>query len=363
MDRRDIIKGILSTLGVGLFARPARATEDPVKRYGAECPTPVERAGYQRSPNFHDVYRPFKGASQELTKNVFLFQNLQKELGEIVPHWQGPAPEDGAPGEGDCVGQAGSLGVDILAATDIHMLGQREKWEAKVSVEMSYASSRVEIGKNQLNGRAGSHGEWMARAYKEVGVLHRKVYSDGTNTLDLTGYHPGRSRKYRDKGVPDWLEAIAREHPVKEVVNVRSGQEALDAVCAGMPVLMCSSYAFEDVRDAEGFSKPFLDGDMTFRRRRNRRGWLNVPFVAGRPQWWHAMLLASAILEGRKGGGILNSHGRWNSGPQPDGLPDGGFNVELPYLDLMVKDWFDCWALGSYQGHEALKMRHRLYRV
>jgi hypothetical protein len=289
-----------------------------------------------------------------------LWKNLERELGgEIVPHYQGPA-EDGTEGEGDCVGQASGMGCDVLAATDIHFLKQRERFVAKASVEMNYAGSRVEIGKlgaDELNsahmrGREGSHCKWVAEYLKKYGVLHRQVYSDGENQIDLTGYHPGRSRKYRDTGVPDWLEAIAREHPVREFTKVNSGREALDANCAGQPVLIGSSYAFKDKRDKDGFCEPYLG--VT---RRRRFGWVEI-----RIQWWHAMILTGALLEGPRIGGLIqNSHGDWNSGPRPYDIPRGSFFVDLNYLDMMVKDWGDCWALSSYKGHEAKKIRHRLY--
>ena len=193
----------------------------------------------------------------------------------------------------------------------------------------------------------------MAKFLKEYGVLHRIPYLSLGESLDLSGYHPGRSRTYRDDGVPDWLEPIARQHPVQVYTNPRSGMEALDAVCAGHPVIMCSSYAFQPERDAQGFCKAY--GADTQRGRR----WINA-----RIQWWHAMVLTGALLDGGRIGGLIqNSHGSWNHGPQPHGIPDGSFFADLNTLDLMVTDWFDCWAIGSYLGHQSDKVRiHKLWR-
>ena len=74
------------------------------------------------------------------------------------------------------------------------------------------------------------------------------------------------------------------------------------------------------------------------------------------------MLAAGKVnYGGRLGATILNSAGVWNEGPQPDGMPDGSFNTDVEYLDLMVKDWYDCYAIASYKGHEAAAIRHRLY--
>jgi len=328
------------------------------------APTADMRAAFQRRPSFHRVYKPFKGIAKEYAKdgkNVFLWQNLEKEIGEIVPHWQGPDPETGNPGEGDCVGQASAMGSDVLAATDIHDLKQNEKWLAKASVEMVYAGSRIEVGRrdsngtNYLRGRGGSHGEWAAKFLKEWGVLHRVKYERDGQVLDLSGYDPGRSREYRDAGVPDWLEPIAKEHPVQEYTNPRSGTEALDAVCARHPVIMCSSWAFHSERDAQGFCAPYTGSNQ-------RRGWRTFDI---RVQWWHAMVLTGALLEGGRIGGLIqNSHGDWNDGPRPFGIPRGSFFADLEVLDWMVKDWYDCWALGSYKGHEAARIRrtHKLWR-
>jgi hypothetical protein len=308
------------------MATPVFGNDKDVEDYGARPTTESQTSKAKRVPRFYDRFKPFKGIST-LGRNVFLYQNLQKELGDFDAYYQGPA-NDGSPGEGDCVGQSSAMGINVLAATDIRELKQREKWVGECSVEMNYAGGRVEIGGGQINGRGGSHGEWQARFLKEYGALHRIEYKDGENYIDLRGYHPGRSRKYRDAGVPDWLEKYAKEHPVEEITQVRSGREALDAVAARQVVLMCSSYAFHDKRDSEGFAQPYLDGQT-------RRGWRTF---SSRRQWWHAMVLTGAILEGpRVGGTIQNSHGNdWISGPRPNDMPKGSFNVELEYLDLMV---------------------------
>lgn len=349
MDRRTFVKWAGSSAMMAGSAFGGLYVGRRISEMGASRP-PIVRKDRK---HFHNTFPAFKGISSALDKNVFLYQNLQKEIGEIVPHYQGPAA-DGSPGEGDCVGQAAAMGVDVLAATDIHMLKESERFIAKASVEMLYAGSRIEIGrdgypegnpdkKNWLQGRGGSHGEWVARFLKEYGVLHRiKYHKDGEESIDLSGYHPDRSRKYRDQGVPDWLESVAREHPVVEITNVHSGQEALDAICAGQPVIMCSSYAFSDTRDKDGFAKMYTG--------------------RFRPQWWHAMIATGAILEGkRKGAVIQNSHGEWNSGPRPYDMPAGSFGVEDWAFDRMVTDWFDCYAISVYMGHQARRMRHKLY--
>lgn len=356
MDRRKALE-VLASISVGAFAAPALgSTSGPlISKYGATQPArPIP------GPRFYATY-PFKGLGKQLAKegkNVLLYRNLQKEIGEIVPHYQGRDPETGESGEGDCCGHAGAMGCDVLAATDIHLRDEAERFIAKASVEMLYAGSRIEIGqtenngKNNLKDRGGSHGGWIAKFVKDYGVLHRLPYrnpADGS-TLDLTGYHPGRSRQYRDVGVPDWLEPIAREHPCKMATNIKTGMEGVDAICAGHPIVACSSYAFEDTRDARGFAK-------AYEAYRKWGRWY-------RKQWWHAMIATGVVFYPDVTGVLIqNSHGIWNSGPRPHDMPEGSFFVTLDTWDKMVRDWDDCWAIGSYAGHEVDRIKHRIHRL
>lgn len=361
MDRRDALK-LLGVLYANAYAVPAVANPcASVTRYGALAPTaPI------RGRRFHEEFSTFKGLGKQLAKerkNVLLYQFLQNEIGEIKPYWQGPDPETGNEGEGDCCGQAGAMGCNVLAATDIWLRDEAEQFIAEASVEMLYGGSRYEIGvigrpeenprqENSLRGRGGSHGEWVARFVNEYGVLHRLIYPnpDGSQ-LDLTGYDPGRSRQYRDRGVPDWLEAEARKHPVRSIANIRTSMEGVDAICAGHPVLVCSSYAFMPERDERGFCK-------AYGAYRKRGRWFRV-------QWWHAMIATGVVFwpDGTIGVLIQNSHGDWNGGPTVFDQPRGSFFVTLQTFELMVKDWFDCWSLGSYLGHEVERVRKRIHKL
>lgn len=371
MDRREALKSIVSAISVGAFATGAEAVERrypaAVTHFGALQPSfaQKQRAARRRKSQFYERFTPLKGISKE-TGDTFLWKFLEDELkvDSLPPYYQGEA-EDGSEGEGDCVGQSSGRGCDILAASDIHLLGQHERFVAEASVEMNYAGGRVEIGNLGINdddkwglkGRGGSHSEWQVRWLKEYGVLHRLEYRDGDEYIDLRGYHPARSRKYRDVGVPDWLEPIAKKHPVEEYTQVKSAEEALDAVAAGQPVIICSSYAIKNARDDEGFSEPYIAPEWLWGQNRFGRFFR----YWGRRKWFHAMILVGVIRSGKKQGGvILNSHGVWNSGPQPHGIPDGGFAIETKYLDMMIKDWLDCYAMSSYKGHEAKRIRRKI---
>ena len=101
---------------------------------------------------------------------------------------------------------------------------------------------------------------------------------------DLSLYDENRCRDFGRRGVPDDLEVLAKEHPVRGVVNVRSWEECRAAIRNGYPVLVCSSQGFTMERDAEGFCNP-------------------------RGRWYHAMAVVGVRGGERPGGFLLNSWG------------------------------------------------------
>ena len=80
---------------------------------------------------------------------------------------------------------------------------------------MIYGGCRVEVGGGRVRGD-GSVGAWAAKFVREYGVVPRGVHG----SHDLTGYDERRCREFGGRGVPDDLEAVAREHPVRSVANV-----------------------------------------------------------------------------------------------------------------------------------------------
>jgi hypothetical protein len=258
-----------------------------------------------------------------------LWKYYEEINGAWVPHVQ--------PGEGDCVGQATAGACDILAATDINMRFEPEKFVAKASVEACYGGSRM-IG-GSLGWGDGSRGEWAAKYVSQHGVLHRLQY----DSADLTGYDFQRSNRYGRYGVSDELLQIAEEHPISTYTAVRTWDDARSALYNGQPVILCSTYAFSSRRDADGFAKQY-----TGRRRKT---------------WYHCMLLGGYDEEYRRPGGlILNSWGAdWISGPKRHEQPEGSFWAEPDEIERMLQDWGDCYALSSYLGHPEKKLIHRLY--
>jgi hypothetical protein len=310
-----------------------------------------------KAPKFRRCFPSLRRAGE--ASKVLLWKYFESITGKpLEPHYQGNVGN--VDGEGDCVAQAFGLGVDILTATEILLHKEREKWINKSSVEMIYAGSRVEIGKNKLNGKGGSLGEWAADYLQQYGVLHRVKYDQ----LDLTGYDPARSRKYRDIGVPDDLEPIAKEHPVQEHSKVADFDAACDALSGGQPIVVCCTYA--PVRDRNGIAQRdqngFIQMDTGGSYRRGRR-WFSY-----RDKWYHAWLIAGCDTESDQPGlYFINSHGKnWIDGPQPDGIPDGGFKLSPEHANLMIKDWGEAYAISAYKGHPGNRVhklkKHKLYR-
>jgi hypothetical protein len=343
MKRRTFLASIPALI----LAGPVTTTkESEIEFYGALQPlTPPRRRLFARA------YSQYKGISKG--RKAHLWKFLEMQIGSLVPHVQN---KDGVR-EGDCVGQAAGLGVDVLAACDMHMRFEPEMWKAKSSVEMIYAGARNEIGEGKLNGAPGCYSKWAVDYLQQYGVLHRIPYVVGDFVLDLSGYHPSRSKSYRDIGVPDELENVAREHPVKEYTKILDWRSAFDALYMGQPILVASSYAFHDTRDKDGFVKPYLGGQQ-WHKRFGRRGY----WVYYRKRWYHCMLLAGFKDDHRPGGLIINSWGAdWIDGPKTFGQPEGSFWVDAEYLDLLFNEWGSCFAMSAYVGHPQKMLNHKLY--
>lgn len=295
-----------------------------VERFGAVKPDkPTKRISFAKG--FAKLAGEGEGQKALLWK---LFEEASG--GPLVPHVQ--------PSEGDCVGQSTALACDLLAAADINMRHEPEKWVAKASVEAAYGGSKMVGG---ILGRGdGSQGEYAAKYVNQYGVLHRLKYP----TADLTGYDARRSDRFGRVGVSDALLEIASEHPIATYTNIKTWKEARDAVFNGQPVIICSTYAFTSRRDADGFLEQY-----TGRRRKT---------------WFHCMTLAGYDEEYHRPGGLIqNSWGPdWVSGPKRHEQPEGSFWASPEAIENMLQDWSDCYAFSSYLGHPEKKIKYKLYK-
>lgn len=277
-------------------------------------------------PFFEDHAYDIAGSGDD--REILLSQYYEKATkAKFVPHYQEI---------GDCVGQASTLGAEFVCATQIAYSKKNEQWKGKFSTEVTYAGSRVEIGGGVIRRGDGSTGAWAAEWLKRYGTVLRGKYGN----IDLTKYDPDIARQWGKPrvGVPDELEAIAKEHPVKTVTLVRSWKEACDAIANGYPVLICSSVGFNTRTDKEGF-------------------------LTANDVWYHALLLIGIDTKSiREGGCIANSWGtNWVSGPKHRlGTPDGCFWADARVIDAMIKQG-DSFALSNFVGYPRRDLDYLLY--
>ena len=240
----------------------------------------------------------------------------------------------------NCVSQAWGLSVDILDAIQISR-GKGE-WIAKAATEVIYAGGRVEVGDGRIRGD-GMHGSLAGNWCKDYGILLRKPYLDGK--YDFSEYSGSKARKWAHKcrtctpwggGVPDELEPLAKEHPVKTITLVTSWEQARDALYNGYPIAVCSSYGFDSDRDSQGFAEH-------------------------NTIWYHSMALAGMDDTNKRPGGLfINSWGDWIKGPTRLDQPSGSFWVDAGVIDEMLKQE-DSFALSNYIGYPRQKLDYDIF--
>lgn len=152
---------------------------------------------------------------------------------------------------GSCVAFGAALACDVLAAIQIVDHGM-EKPEGRTDPMTIYWGSRREIGEGKIWGQ-GSVGAWAAKYLKDYGVLPQAKYP----AIDLSKYDAGVCCGANARlGVPDSLEAIARQHPVMAYAQVNTFEELATAIENGYPVTVASNQGFSKARDEQGFARP-----------------------------------------------------------------------------------------------------------
>jgi hypothetical protein len=238
---------------------------------------------------------------------------------------------------GTCCGEAGTLGAQFVSAIQVAENKRNEEHKGPFSVEYTYAASRVEVGGGKIRRGDGSCGEWTAQSMQQYGLLPRAKYGQ----YDLRVHSGALARQWgvSGVGVPDILEPVGKQHPIKLAPLVESWEEAADCLAAGCPILLCSSLGFNDVCDRQGFLTP----DRI---------------------WWHAMLLVGADRRKgkREGGCILNSWGPdWLVQRQHElGTPAGGFWADAWAIDWAIKQK-DSYALSDFVGFRRRNLEYLLY--
>jgi len=278
-------------------------------------------------PTFAQAAPFLKGTAENL--DVFLWECEEKVLGKLLPAHSQVI--------GSCVSHGWGRGVQDLMLADIAVRLENEKWVGEVATEPIYAGSRVEIGGGQLGNEDGSLGAWAAKWVSEYGILVRRKYGN----IDLTRLDENLAKKWgnRGYGVPDELEPIAKEHPVKEVTLVTSFEEARDLIGNWYPVPVCSMQGFTMTRDSSGFCRP--EGTwahcMVFRGCGIAKG--NRPFLVCQQSWGESPTGPNIIV--------------LESGRQIK-LPQGCFGVDASVADRMLRGR-DSFGVAGLKGFERRK--------
>lgn len=254
-------------------------------------------------------------------EDVYLWKAVRK-VNNKGPPWY---PNINQGQVGSCVGCGTKHAVDVCAAMQI-VNGKRETWKP-ASAEVIYGGSRVEIGGGRINGD-GSVGAWAKDFLGKYGVVPMEVVEG----IDLTTYSAARARDYGRRGVPDKLEPLAKEHPVKGAALVKSWTDVKRSIQQAYPVMVCSDQGFTMTRDKDGFCNP-------------------------QGTWNHCMAIIGFRNGPRPGGFILNSWGdQAHTGPVwPSDAPVAGFWADADVIDRMVRQG-DSFALSDMVGFPARKV-------
>lgn len=285
----------------------------------------------RRSRPYFGQYRGIRGTGRRT--QTLLWKVYEKVVGKPYQ----PAFQE----LGDCTGQAVATAANILTTTQIAMLRRPEMWAGLAASEPLYAGGRVEIG-HMVELFDGAPLEYVVEFALKYGVLLRQKYGD----IDLSKYRPDLAKVWAlpGVGVPDALEPIAKQHPIKTGSLVRNFAEAADAVANGYPVVIgfhCCGFQFET--DHDGFAIP------TYRR--NKR-------------WAHGMTIVGVdTVSSRQGGCISNHWGTdWLKGPVHKlGVIPGGMWVDARMIDKMIQSKGVAIALSNYVGYPRQPLEYQLW--
>lgn len=224
---------------------------------------------------------------------------------------------------GDCVSHGTRNAVDITRAVEIHVNHEREAWVARGATEPIYGS-RGHGGQGMSCSRAAEFVSTVG------GYLVRQNYDD---VVDLSKYNSSIGSRWGSSGVPEAVEKLARKHQVKTVSNIRTIEEARDALANGYGINVCSSYGFSKTRDEKGIARP-----------------------SG--SWAHAMAWTACDDTGDEPLFLVqNSWGKWNDGGHPDWgkIPDGSFLITADVAAGMLRGGGG-FAFSAFDGFPLQKL-------
>ena len=222
---------------------------------------------------------------------------------------------------GDCVSHSTRNAIDITRAVEIDVKGEKEEFRARGATEAIY-QSRGHRGQGMSCSQAARY------VNEKGGLLITKDYGD----VDLSKYNSSLGANLK---IPQNIYVTeAHKHPIKTISNVRTVEEARDALANGYCLSVCSMYGFSSRRDANGIAK--------------RSG-----------QWAHAMAwIACDDTRERLNETLFlvqNSWGMWNSGPKACDQPDGSFWIREKDARGMLSGG-GAWVFSNVEGFPSRKI-------
>ncbi|HEV2174578.1 MAG TPA: hypothetical protein VGR71_13470 [Nitrospira sp.] len=141
---------------------------------------------------------------------------------------------------GDCVSKGIQRAAVMLWCTRIALNGFNESVPGVPASEAIYALGRHEIGHDRLGTEDGLVVGWGLQGVMDYGILLRGVYGG----IDLTTYSGQRAKIWGapGAGLPNQLEPIARQLPVKAAVPIKSWQDGINAMYNGEPLFGGSNH-------------------------------------------------------------------------------------------------------------------------
>lgn len=223
---------------------------------------------------------------------------------------------------GDCVSHAIRNAIDVSRAVEIHIGGQAEEFIARGATEVIY-------GSRGFSGEGMICSDAVKFMLREAGLMIRKNYPD--LNLDLSKYNANIGIKWGSRGVPSAVKKEARKHPIKTISLITSIQEAKDAINNGYALMVCSNQGFSSKRDKYGIAAP-------------KGSWAHAMCIAGCDDT-RERLNEELFL-------IVNSWGKWNSGPKFHNQPEGSFWVRKKVLESMIRQR-GTWAFSDVESFPA----------
>ncbi len=230
---------------------------------------------------------------------------------------------------GDCVSHSTRNAVDVTRCHEI-IGGEKESFIARGATEAIYGS--------RGHGGQGMSCSVAARfVHQNGGILVRKDYG----FVDLSKYNSSIGSRWGRSGVPSDVKNEGKKHQVATISNIRTVEEARDAIANGYALSVCSGYGFSSRRNSNGISS-------------RSGGWSHaMSWVAMDDS--HEIHKETLFL-------VQNSWGVWNSGPKRFDQPDGSFWIREKDARGMLSGG-GAWVFSDVEGFPPRKVDWTLDEV